>query len=388
MTRKTAVAAVILVILLLSLFLITPVVDILILPLAYRWLERRLSDLTFLSPHAVKAIAGCAAFGLAMIYFKLTPALRWVGHRHLRWGTTVFTGGSAVLNLVFAVTTWHYNFDRNGHPIRWYSERPDGRVVYYYTSGVDPVSGRALQAVTPDIWPALERARHGGIHKVDPGTVNWFGMKDSRLWFWRSPNGDFEFFDGPGHHPSQPGNLQPVTDAVSKEYWEWKQRRDAELKRQTEQAVAKTQMAETARRQQAEPRGDESLRADSTYGPIVRLNDERLRSTLDDAEITKRAPPLGESSRGTQPYSGRGTGQMRSLALVPRVTVPVRSQFFPSQRIFIPPAPPMVIFRFAAPANHRNHYRAFSSRMRTTVSRPPGHRQYQRPCSRVRRGRN
>ena len=114
----------------------------------------------------------------------------------------------------------------------------------------------------------VERERKPPI-TVDPNKLEWFDAKSGEplIWFWRSKDGTFSFFDNKGFHPKNGERLQPVTAKI-REVWqqdeakrklaaqerEIKIRKEAAARqdRERQEAVRQAQEQETLKRQEAE----------------------------------------------------------------------------------------------------------------------------------------
>ncbi len=106
-----------------------------------------------------------------------------------------------------------------GEVLQWYAETPEG-VRFFDSPGYDPKYGVKLAPVTPELRSALERRRRGDV--PSPVAISQFAALQlfdpltgtPRYWYYQSPTGEFELFDGPGFHPQNQQVLQPIGAAV------------------------------------------------------------------------------------------------------------------------------------------------------------------------------
>lgn len=105
--------------------------------------------------------------------------------------------------------------DGHGEPLRWYSLR-DGSVHYFDHAGLDPISGVELQPVTKDNAQQLSRWERGEVTRVEPKDGHFFNTitGEPLYWYAKLPGGTYEFFDGPGFHPTTRAKLEPVTPEI------------------------------------------------------------------------------------------------------------------------------------------------------------------------------
>ena len=93
---------------------------------------------------------------------------------------------------------------RTGEPILWYVKDEKGRIELFDLMGFDPESGRELLPVTQEIassWrQQMDIMSRKPPQRVDPSTYAFFDQVtgEPRVWYWRSPAGDWEFYDNPG----------------------------------------------------------------------------------------------------------------------------------------------------------------------------------------------
>jgi hypothetical protein len=142
-------------------------------------------------------------------------------------------GAMAVLfNLSLYAMTKDQAFEfKSGKALKWYAITQEG-VVYFDRPGTDPKYGIKLKEVTPENVVVLRRIQNGEYVPIDPKEKPLFNpiTGDPQAWFYRHPDGTFEFYDKPGFHPKNGNELAPVTRAVYGEWQEWEKRRSAVVK--------------------------------------------------------------------------------------------------------------------------------------------------------------
>lgn len=93
---------------------------------------------------------------------------------------------------------------RTGEPILWYVKDEKGHVQLFDLMGFDPESGHELLPVTQEIassWKLqVDLMSRKPPQLVDPNKYAFFDQVtgEPRVWYWRGPNGDWEFYDNPG----------------------------------------------------------------------------------------------------------------------------------------------------------------------------------------------
>lgn len=157
---------------------------------------------------------------------------------------------------------------RTGDPALWYSQDSSGNLKLFDLMGFDPQTGDELQPVTreiPDKWVSQfarrkeeDARRNRPPQPVDPDKFPFFDPATgaARVWYWRSPEGRYEFFDNQGFHPRTGEPLSVITrDAISAWRKETQLRiqraQEAEALRARQQREAE-ERAEAARRVQEE----------------------------------------------------------------------------------------------------------------------------------------
>jgi hypothetical protein len=107
---------------------------------------------------------------------------------------------------------------RSGEPIIWYWMAKSGEIELFNLMGFNPENGEELKPVTSDVVGAFkkqeaERSRRPP-QRVDLDKYPPFDPRTGqvRVWYWLSPNGDYD--DNRGFHPSSGEPLIAVTKEI------------------------------------------------------------------------------------------------------------------------------------------------------------------------------
>lgn len=113
---------------------------------------------------------------------------------------------------------------RTGAPVLWFSKGADSSIELYDLMGFHPRTGGELVPVTreiADLWQKqfelsqnlVNRVSRGAPKLVDPDRYSFFNPVTGRaqVHFWRSPAGEYEFYDSEGFQPKTGDKLQPIT---------------------------------------------------------------------------------------------------------------------------------------------------------------------------------
>lgn len=142
---------------------------------------------------------------------------------------------------------------RTGEPIIWFWRAKSGEIELFNLMGFHPESGEDLQPITRDVVDAFkaqialhkkeeeERSRRPP-QRVDLDNYSPFDPRTGqvRVWYWRGPNGDYEFYDNHGFHPSSGAPLVAVTKEIldeAKKAQLAEQRKKEERKRRPPQQI-------------------------------------------------------------------------------------------------------------------------------------------------------
>ncbi|MBU4372704.1 MAG: hypothetical protein KKH02_06940 [Proteobacteria bacterium] len=138
-----------------------------------------------------------------------------------------YTGAAILLvmavgyNLSLYYVTKEMAFAFSGGAVqKWYAVTPEG-VKYYNRPGFDTTYGIPVQPVTPEVIPKLKLLEKGEFKPIDPAQKPLFNpiTGQPQVWYYKYPEGWFEFYDKPGFHPVTGTLLKPVTEQV---YFEWR----------------------------------------------------------------------------------------------------------------------------------------------------------------------
>ena len=107
---------------------------------------------------------------------------------------------------------------RTGEPIIWYYQaHPKGDVQLFDLMGFHPETGEELIPITKvvvETWKVQTAEAKKRIPKaIDPTNFVFFDPRNGspRAWYWRAPEGKYEFFDSAGFHPRVGEPLKVVT---------------------------------------------------------------------------------------------------------------------------------------------------------------------------------
>lgn len=208
-----------------------------------------IADLTGLNTFLVKAVCALllVPFIIGVRYlFSLNKTRRAVGLIVIILYVSIYN-----LSLYHFTKEQYFEFE-SGKGMKWYALTPEG-VDFYDKPGVDPVYGITLQQVTPEIIKKLKLIEKGDFKPIDPETATFFNpiTGETKVWYFRYPDGTYEFYDKPGYHPITGKALKPVTHQVVSE-WEAFKEQQVEIERQKKTEAARKEAlrkAEEAERQ-------------------------------------------------------------------------------------------------------------------------------------------
>jgi hypothetical protein len=103
---------------------------------------------------------------------------------------------------------------RTGEPVIWYYKNQKGEIEIFDLMGFHPDTGEELLPITKEIvalWQEQSKRR-------PPKLVDWRNYElfdpltgEPRVWYWRSQDGDYEFYDNDGYHPRTGERLISLT---------------------------------------------------------------------------------------------------------------------------------------------------------------------------------
>ena len=146
----------------------------------------------------------------------------WWGVRKLKPSLKLYTNryGVIIVGYVGVFFIAMYFASRDAYAFKWCAETPEG-IRAFDGPGVDPVYGTQLKPCSYDQRVTLRQQVKGfaGARQItvdDPRAYEFFDPASGRpkVWYSRSPDGDYELFDRPGTHPRTGQSLQPIKSAV------------------------------------------------------------------------------------------------------------------------------------------------------------------------------
>lgn len=176
--------------------------------------------LTGLNKYLVKA-------GVALMFIPFIIGLKFcfsINRLRRNFGILIL----AILFVSYNLSLYHFTKKpyfsfSEGKVLKWYALTPEG-VRYFDGPGFEPVYGIPLKQVTPDLVPKLKPLERGDFNPINPseGTA-WFNpiTGESQIWYYKYPDGNFDFFNKPGYHPITGEPLTPVTKQI---YFEWREK--------------------------------------------------------------------------------------------------------------------------------------------------------------------
>lgn len=191
-----------------------------------------------------------------------------------------------------------------GKPKVWYWRDPtDGHFEFFDGEGFDPINGQVLAAVTPDIisewtkWTKeASKSQSSGNkkppQKIDPANYAFFDPVTGkpRVWYWRGPDGEYEFYDAEGFHQFIGQPLSIITPEV---VTDWN-------RHQAEKAKERTEL-EARERQHAQEQALEKQRAETERQRIIeearQKEAERVARQASEEEARRVAERLAEAER-------------------------------------------------------------------------------------------
>jgi hypothetical protein len=103
---------------------------------------------------------------------------------------------------------------RTGEPVIWYYKNPKGEIEIFDLMGFHPDTGEELLPITKEIAAFWQEQSN----RHPPRLVDWKSYQlfdpltgEPRVWYWRSQDGDYEFYDNDGYHPRTGERLISLT---------------------------------------------------------------------------------------------------------------------------------------------------------------------------------
>lgn len=125
-----------------------------------------------------------------------------------------------------------------GEPIVWYLKNATGQIELFDLMGFHPATGEELLPVTKEVadeWSQQRRKCVPAPVKIGPDT-RFFdpATGNPQLWYWRSANGEYEFFDCEGFHPRNGEALKPFNREILRSYENDIREREKQLRAEQE----------------------------------------------------------------------------------------------------------------------------------------------------------
>ncbi len=167
-----------------------------------------------------------------------------------------------------------------GEPIVWYTKAVAPQSIELFDlMGYSPSTGEELMPITRQIadqWTSDETARQKEQRRVppqripNPETTVFFDplTGQPKAWYWRSEQGDWEFYDNKGFHPRNGDPLQVVSrDVLTR--WQHDQA-DAQQKKKDLEAKAKAEADERDRQSAEKAQADLKTQQAAEIGQAAR----------------------------------------------------------------------------------------------------------------------
>ena len=178
--------------------------------------------------------------------------------RRLKPSLALYTNpyGVIIVCYVAAFFLSMYFASRNAYSYKWCADTPEG-VRAFDAPGVDPIYGIKLKRCTPAQIVSLRREEvvlpePKRIEIPDPSHFAFFDPITGapRVWYHRSKDGSYEFYDRAGKDPETDADLQPIdaqTRAALIRLQQQRGERNSEVKAQEEQRAAWESAAKSER---------------------------------------------------------------------------------------------------------------------------------------------
>ncbi len=199
--------------------------NILIIGKLYSNIVARIVNLTGINQWLVKGIVIIALIPLIWVI----PHLYWGKYKKSARAIALLYFGVFFLSLFFLSKDINFAHSGSDQIKKWYALTPEG-VKFYDSAGVDTDYGITLRPVTPEVIRNLKLLQKGDFKPINPANAQFFNpiTGAAQVWFYKYPDGNYEFYDKPGYHPITGEPLQAATKNV---YLEWKEKQHARLQR-------------------------------------------------------------------------------------------------------------------------------------------------------------
>jgi hypothetical protein len=203
-----------------------------------------------------------------------------------------------------------------GEPIVWYLKTTAGQIELFDLMGFHPTTGEELLPITKEVVNEWNQQRHKCVPapvKISPDT-HFFdpATGSSQLWYWQSPNREYEFFDCDGFHPRNGEALKPVDREVRRNYEndireKEKQEQAAQERRRIEQEE-KERKAKAEAKRLKEEQEEKERKAEAEAKRLKEEQEEKERKA--EAGAKKRAEAARRCDElAANPNDSRRVGQ-------------------------------------------------------------------------------
>lgn len=203
-----------------------------------------IGEATGWNSYLVKAIAAVIAF---VVLFGFKNLL--FNRKNPLYGAGILLSVTVVFNLGLYFAT------RDSYRDKCYAETPEGLVIQDCGEGgadapygTDPTYGLPLEPITEQtIGRVLALQR--GCNRLDPARAEFFNRftSEPQVWYYRHPDGSYDFYDGPCHHPKLGVLTKPATRNL---YGKWQEYQSARVRDSlAEEKDAAAEAAEAAARE-------------------------------------------------------------------------------------------------------------------------------------------
>jgi hypothetical protein len=176
----------------------------------YNYAVNKIVSLTGLSQWLVK---GIVIIALIPMLWVIPNSIKGKYKKQAKAAGMLYIG-VFFLSLYFMSKDIYFSHAGDEETFKWYSARDEG----YFTSdtpGKDPVTGYILKPVTPEVARKIKLWKKGkeDFKRVDPRTTPFFNpiSNNPEVWYYRHPDGTWDFYNKPGSHPDTGNELKPIT---------------------------------------------------------------------------------------------------------------------------------------------------------------------------------
>jgi len=213
--------------LILTLAILLPKFPIFVVKRVFNYAVQNFVNISGLSPWLIK---GILVFALMPFYWALMEISKLNLHLFRRQRSyrklakfTIFSYAGLFFLAMFFLSRGSYFGHIKGEAIKYYAITPEG-IRFFDSPGFDRRYGIELKPVTPDIIIKYQKKTLGmqprRIMIESPKDFEFFDpiTGDPKAWYHIDNEGHYEFFDGPGYHPTLNAELKPVTPEIIHAY--------------------------------------------------------------------------------------------------------------------------------------------------------------------------